>query len=112
MIETLNPSPELKSMGRGRKPLPEGERTELVNVRLKPVVNQRVKVICFRRSVHRGKPVSEAAFLSGLILKCPLPSPPSEKQMDDYIASLKPTKRDQAREARAIKLKPLSRKRT
>lgn len=99
-------------MARGRTPLPAGEKSELVNFYIKPRLNDRLKVICFRRSVHRRRKFSEGTLFSGLVVKTPLPKPPSDADIEAYLATLTDKQRAIAEKVRKIVLKPISKKRS
>lgn len=99
-------------MARGRTKLPEGEKSELVNFYIKPRLNDRLKVICFRRSVHRKRKFSEGTLFSGLVVKTPLPKPPSAEQIEEYLSTLTDKQRAIAENVRNIVLKPISKKRS
>jgi hypothetical protein len=71
----------------GRPTLPEHLRTVLVNARLKPAVLNRLKIICFRRSILRGAPFSEGAFFTKAVMETPIPKPPTPEQVAAYIAA-------------------------
>lgn len=69
-----------------RKPLPPGEKKVLFNCYLDREVFARLKTICFRMSIHRGKKFSEGAFVRGKIIGMKMPAKPTQEQIDAYIA--------------------------
>jgi hypothetical protein len=70
----------------GRTPLPVDERGKLFNCKLSPEVYQRMRVICFRRSISQMKKYSEGQFISEQINATPMPLPPTTQQIKNYLA--------------------------
>lgn len=77
---------------------------------LKPHVRERMKTVCFRRSVHRMRPLAENAFVTAQIINAELPSPPQAARVEAYILKF-PKKRSKFTELAALTPKRLSRKR-
>lgn len=69
----------------GRPVLPPEEKKILFNAKLSPDVFARLKLICFRRSVHDLKKFSEGQFISSQIVGTKLPPPPSPAAIAAYV---------------------------
>lgn len=77
-----------------RTPLPPGELKKLFNCKLPQDAIDRLKIICFRRSVHSDKKFSEGAHIEELIDGFEMPRKPTEEEVAAYIAKY-PNKREE-----------------
>jgi len=69
-------------MARPKDPNPT-PRT-LFNVKMSNSAINRIKTICFRRSVHANHKLSESKLIEELAENTPLPKPPTIEQLTEY----------------------------
>ena len=67
-----------------REKLPEGKKKILCNYYLPPLCNERIKEIAHRRSVKKGKKVSEATIVEIAIRGIPMPPKPTPEKVAEY----------------------------
>lgn len=85
-----------------RPPTPPELIRELFNCKLPRETIDRLKIMCFRRSVHAGKKVSEGAVVEELIHACDVPRKPTQEEVDAYIAGRPERERDDLRRIAAL----------
>ena len=69
----------------GRKPIPIDDKKKLFNCKLSPEVYQKLRVICFRRSIEQMMKYSEGQYITEQILETVVPPPPTTQQIKDYL---------------------------
>jgi hypothetical protein len=71
----------------GRPPIDPSLKGVNFNMKLSPPVMERLKEICYRKSVHAGKKHSTAALVTQWIEETPLPRKPTDAEIAAYEAS-------------------------
>ncbi|HVU16942.1 MAG TPA: hypothetical protein VHD32_08450 [Candidatus Didemnitutus sp.] len=87
-------------MPSGRPRLPPEGKKKLFNCKLDSESFDRLKMICFRRSVANGKKFSEGEFVRDAIWATELPSEPSAAQINQYQSAF--AQRKASRETRSL----------